>query len=124
MVYSKQFFALQIDFARAVSALVGLLFDRALLDYTNFYIRFGLGRDCDRGHPVWRRCVDGLRHASNPCDWTYYFYLAQGEDSRPAESTACFSYAMPDAEHLRIHFRNAESTTTSPLSSQRGPRAA
>lgn len=121
MVYNKEFFALQIEFARAVSARVGLPIDRALLDYTNLYIRFGLGRDFDHSNPIWRRYVDGLTRTSDVFDWTYRFYLAQGEDLRPPATSACFSYAMQGAECVRIHFRNTESTTTSPLSSDRLP---
>jgi len=32
-----------------------------LLDYTNLYVRFGLGRDFDPAHPVWREYLSGLR---------------------------------------------------------------
>ncbi|MBB1630452.1 hypothetical protein [Cupriavidus sp. UME77] len=124
MAYSRDFFGLQLDFARTVAALVEMPVDRALLDYTNFYIRFGLGRDFDPCHPVWRLYVDGLTRTSDICDWTYRFYLAQGEDSRMSATvpeTGCFSYAMQDAECVRIHFRNAESAAASPLSRERLP---
>ncbi|MDF3837567.1 hypothetical protein P3W85_32150 [Cupriavidus basilensis] len=121
MVYSKEFFALQIEAAKAVAALAGLPIGRALLDYTNLYIRFGLGRDFNHSHPIWRRYVDGVTRSADVCDWTYRFYLAQGEDLRPAATSACFSYAMQGEEHVRIHFRNAEPATTSPLSSERLP---
>ncbi|CAB3749110.1 hypothetical protein [Paraburkholderia humisilvae] len=121
MVYSKEFFALQIDLAKAVAALVGLPIDQALRDYTNIYIRFGLGRHFDHGHPVWRRYIDGLTRAADVCDWTYRFYLAQRADSRQPETSTCFSYVMQDATCVRIHFRNAESATTAPLSSERLP---
>ena len=43
--YTKSFFDLQLRFAHTVSALSGLPLARAILEYTNFYIRFGLGRD-------------------------------------------------------------------------------
>lgn len=119
MVYSREFFALQIEFAKAVAALGSLPIDRALLDFTNLYIRFGLGRDFDHSNPIWRHYVDGLTHTSDVFDWTYRFYLAQAEDLRPPPTSACFSYAMQGAECVRIHFRNAECTTTSPLSSER-----
>ncbi|MGO4326256.1 hypothetical protein AB4Z48_11750 [Cupriavidus sp. 2TAF22] len=121
MAYSRDFFELQLDFARAVAGLVDMPVERALLDYTNFYIRFGLGRDFDQRHPIWRQYVDGLTRTSDIGEWTYRFYLTQGEDSRTAAAAGCFSYAMQDAECVRIHFQNAESTTASPLSMERMP---
>lgn len=118
MVYQKEFFALQIDFARTAAKLSSVSLDRALLDYTNLFIRFGLGRDFEGSHPGWRRYVDGLVPGVDVCDWTYHFYLAQGEDSQSAATRACFSYAMQDPRCVRIHFRNAEAAG-SPLSVKR-----
>ena len=45
--FSKEFFDLQIRFAGRVAELSGMPLAQALLDYTNFYVRFGLGRDFD-----------------------------------------------------------------------------
>ena len=44
MTYAKAFLDLQLQFAERVTALSGLPLARALLEYTNLYIRFGLGR--------------------------------------------------------------------------------
>ena len=35
---------LQVEFARIVAERTGIPLGRALLDYTNLYVRFGLGR--------------------------------------------------------------------------------
>lgn len=51
MIYAKAFFDLQFQFAEKVAVLSGLPLAEALLKYTNFYVRFGLGRDFDRAHP-------------------------------------------------------------------------
>ena len=32
-----------------------------MFEYTNFYIRFGLGRDFDPTHPGWQEYLTGLR---------------------------------------------------------------
>lgn len=53
MVYAKAFFDLQLQFARKVTALSGLPLTSVLLKHSNFYIRFGLGRDFDPLHPTW-----------------------------------------------------------------------
>lgn len=118
MIYSKEFFALQIDFARTVAKLARLPLDRALLDYTNLYIRFGLGRDFSHAHPTWRRYIEGLVRADDLYDWTYRFYVAQGEDSRPAAASGCFSHVIQNAECVRIHFRNVKGSVASPLGAE------
>jgi hypothetical protein len=73
--YAKRFFDLQLTFARAVSVLSARPLADVLLEYTNLYIRFGLGRDFDPAHPGWRRYVEGLQPESDDLDWTYRFYL-------------------------------------------------
>src|SRR5262249_59003357 len=45
--YAKPFFDLQLRFAHKVGALAGLPLARALLEYTNLYIRLGLGHGFD-----------------------------------------------------------------------------
>ena len=52
--YAKPFFDLQLQFAERVTALSGLPLARVLLEYTNLYIRFGLGRAFDPAHPAWQ----------------------------------------------------------------------
>jgi hypothetical protein len=124
MQYSKEFFGLQIRFARAIAALSDMPIEQALLDYTNIYVRFGLGRAFDQSHPTWRCYINGLRKAADVCDWTYRFYLAQTEVSQTQSVVAtfgCFSYAKQDAGCVRIHFQNIEPAIISPLSIDRLP---
>lgn len=47
MAFARGFFDLQIAFAERVHTLSGMRFEKALLDYTNLYVRLGLGRDFD-----------------------------------------------------------------------------
>ncbi|KVN40022.1 hypothetical protein WJ63_28735 [Burkholderia pyrrocinia] len=124
MPYSKAFFDLQIHFAQAAADLIDMPLERTLLDYTNLYVRFGLDRAFDPGHPIWRRYIDGLGHAGDMSEWTYRFYLAQAEVAlkRPMPPTfGCFSYVVQDARCVRIHFHNVEPTTVSPLCTDRLP---
>ena len=58
--YARGFFDLQLRFAERIAALAGLPLSRALLEYTNLYVRFGLGRDFDPAHPGWRDYEAGL----------------------------------------------------------------
>jgi hypothetical protein len=122
MIYSQAFFDLQVQFACRVANLSGLTLEQALLDYTNLYIRFGLGRVFDRDHPGWRQYLDGLQHSADPRAWTYRFYLACPHDVEPPSLVAsfgCFSYAKPDGERLRLHFENRDSSGHAPLSRER-----
>ncbi|MGN6082166.1 hypothetical protein [Trinickia sp.] len=124
MRYPKAFFDLQIRFAEAASRLGDIPLERALLDYTNLYIRFGLGRAFDPYDSIWRDYTDGLRQATDISDWTYRFYLTRCEQAASPPTTpsfGCFSYVMQDAQCVRIHFQNWDPVTVSPLSTERYP---
>lgn len=118
----KEFFDLQIRFAHAAACVVGVPLAQALLEYTNLYIRFGLGRAADRDHPVWRRYIDGLNGTTDIGAWTYRFFIDQANEVRPPSVVAtfgCFSYACEHADRIRIHFDNVEPLAISPLNSER-----
>jgi hypothetical protein len=117
-VYSRAFFELQLQFAYKVAELSGLPWARVLLDYTNLYIRFGLGRDFAPAHPIWRQYVAGLEDAPDRRDWTYRFYLTRSEAmaAPPVVATfGCFSYAFSPDDRIRLHFRNTDPVGHSPL---------
>src|SRR5580765_4202440 len=61
VIYAKAFSDLQLQFAHKVAILSGLPLARVLLDYTNPYILFGLGRGFDPSHPTWREYQAGLQ---------------------------------------------------------------
>ena len=125
MIYAKAFFDLQFQFAQKAAALSGLPLADALLKYTNFYIRFGLGRDFDRAHPGWREYLAGLRDAGDGQAWTYRFYMTRpcGPASPPVVATSgCFSYSRLRDGRLRLHFENAETDGSSSLGIERRGR--
>ena len=128
MIYAKAFFDLQFQLAQKVTALSGMPLARALLEYTNFYIRFGSGRDFDPAHPTWREYLAGLQDTNDGREWTYRFYLTRGEVvAAPAvvATFGCFSYARWSGDRIRLHFQNAETDGRSPLGvEQRGERTA
>jgi hypothetical protein len=120
--YARGFLDLQLRFAETVAGLAGLPLERALLDYTNLYIRFGIGRDFDPTHPRWQAYLAGLRAADSPGEWTHQFYLAC-PPVRPAPGLVatfgCFAYALLPDGRVRLHFRNAEPPARSPLAHER-----
>ena len=121
-MYAKAFFDRQLTFAERVVTLSGCPLERAVLDYTNLYVRFGLGRPFDPAHPTWREYLAGLRTAADPREWTYRFYARRGEAATGPSVVAtvgCFSYARLDADRIRLHFRNAETDGHGPLTADR-----
>ena len=125
VTYAKAFFDLQLSFAAKAAELSGLPFADAVLDYTSFYIRFGLGRDFDPAHPGWREYLDGLGDRNDRQDWTYRFYLARPHAVVPPGVVAtfgCFSYAWLSEDRIRLHFENAENDGLSPLRLERRDR--
>jgi GNAT superfamily N-acetyltransferase len=125
VTYAKAFFDLQLTFAERVTGLAGLPLPRVLLEYTNLYIRFGLGRDFDLAHPVWQAYLAGLADAGDARTWTYGFYLSRaGAPTGPplVATVGCFAYALMTGERLRLHFRNAETDGCSPLGAERQGR--
>lgn len=124
-MYARSFFDLQLQFARRVTALSGLPPARVLLEYTNLYVRFGLGRAFDPAHPIWREYLAGLQHTSDEREWTYRFYSTRSEAlaAPPVVATfGCFSCALTGRDRLRLHFRNAETDGRSPLGNDRVDR--
>ena len=121
MRYAKAFFDLQLQFAHKVAALSGMSVAQALLEYTNLYIRFGLGRDFDPAHPAWREYVAGLQTADDAGEWTYRFYLTRPAAAPPGIVAArgCFSYARLGDGRIRLHFLNAGTDEHSPLGRDR-----
>jgi hypothetical protein len=122
VIYSREFFELQLRFADAVAGLSGADLAEVLLEYTNFYIRFGLGRAFDPAHPVWQAYLAGLRDASDRAGWTHRFCAARPEAPAPPALVAtvgCFSYSRAGDDRIRLHFQNAEAGDHSPLAADR-----
>ena len=122
MIYAKAFFDLQLQFADKVTVLSDLPLPRALLEYTNLYVRFGLGRDFDPAHPTWREYLAGLLDTKDSRAWTYRFYLTRPQVVAAPATVAtfgCFSYAQLSGDRIRLHFQNAETDGHSPLGIER-----
>jgi hypothetical protein len=121
-MYARAFFDLQLRFAHRVALVSGMPLARALLEYTNLYIRFGLGRDFDAAHPTWREYVAGLQDSNDRREWTYRFYTRRSEVPTVPGVVAtfgCFSYARTSADRIRLHFLNADTDGQSPLGADR-----
>src|SRR2546421_194020 len=123
--YAKAFFDLQLRFADRVATLSGLPLSRVLLEYTNLYIRFGLGRDFNASDPTWQAYLAGLKGPACIDEWTYDLYLTRhGSRSGPTvvATVGCFSYAPLSGECIRLHFHDADLDGQSPLAIERASR--
>ena len=119
MSYPKRFFEINLRFAQKVADVSGQPLESTLLHYTNFYIRFGLGRDFAPTNSIWREYLEGLLQVEDTVEWTYGFYLKQQQQvtSKSHDSPfGCFSYTTMDSNRIRLHFHNSESSEHSPLS--------
>jgi hypothetical protein len=121
VIHARGFFALQLRFARTVAGLSQQPLDRVLLDYTNLYIRFGLGRAFDPSHPDWTAYLAGLRDSDDPVEWTYRFSVTRPPVAPPAlvGTFGCFSYGRLSDDRIRLHFHNSEVDGHSPLGIER-----
>jgi hypothetical protein len=119
VVFPRAFLELQLTFAEHVSSSLGIPLQQALLEYTNLYVRLGLGRDLEPTQPAWKAYVAGYLRASDRLEWTYQCYLENAEQNTTPVLRAtfgCFSYAILDGGAAKLHFRNTEAAT-SPLAS-------
>jgi hypothetical protein len=121
VIYAKAFFDLQVQFARKVADLSGMSLAQGLLEYTNLYIRFGLGHGFDPAQPAWREYVAGLQTAADAGEWTYRFYSTRPAAAPPGivATCGCFSYARLGDDRIRLHFLNVEPDGHSPLGRER-----
>jgi hypothetical protein len=124
---SRDFIVLTLRFAEHVARLTRLPLADALCRFTPLYLSFGLARDFDPLHPVWRAFVAGLTPGRDLMDWTHAFYLRRQADAAVTDADVsptfgCFSYVLWPGDRIRIHFRNRELPDRSPLRHERMPR--
>lgn len=122
MNYPKRFFEINLRFAQKVSEVSETPLESSLLLYTNFYIRFGLGRDFAATNLIWQEYLEGLHQVEDTAEWTYRFYLKRQQQVAPKSHNSpfgCFSFTVVDGNRIRLHFHNNESSERSLLSQSR-----
>jgi len=120
--YEPAFFDLQLRFARRMAELAGRPTPDTLLDYTNLYVRFALGRDFAADHPIWCEYVSRISNTQDPLATTVDFHRERATTFAPPSVVAefgCFSYASLSPGRIRLHFRNADTEGGSSLSKAR-----
>ncbi len=110
MQFGRDFFDLNLRFARKVSEVTGRSLQDSLLKYTHLYLAFRLERDFNPENPVWQEYLYQISNRADQIEYTYRFYreqIAQRPKPEPEHPFGCFSYTLWDDHHIRLHFRNA-----------------
>jgi hypothetical protein len=90
--YDKEFFELQIQFAKKLSEVSGIPFHELLLTHTGLYHFFRLGKVADADNPVWQKFIS--EGDQGMAERAYDLYM-QSEKAREAS---------PDKKPRRMHF--------------------
>ncbi len=112
--YSREFFDIQIKFARKLSEVSGRPLDDVLFNSTNLYKRLGVGSKLDPSNPLWQEFISGMQ-VHDLTNYTYQFYLRlknrRIETDRERLTFGCFRYDYnPDSKIVRIHFGNRQAS--------------
>ncbi|QBQ99671.1 hypothetical protein [Paraburkholderia pallida] len=126
----RAFFDLQVRFAEGVARVAGMPLEKALLDCTNLYVRFGAGREFDAAHPLWAAYLQGVRACTDSRelgDWTWHFYRdCPAHLAAPPIVAAfgCFAWARDAHGGVRLHFNahGVGDAAVSPLAAREAPR--
>jgi hypothetical protein len=119
----RDYFSLQLRLAEVISEKIASPLAEVVLQYTNFFRRFGLGHQPDAMHsPEWQRYADTLNTLQTHEErvrWTQEFFRQSAPESLPPGQRrfGCFSVDPADKEDVvRIHFGNYENDDIGPLS--------
>jgi hypothetical protein len=108
--YPREFFDLQIKFAKKLSEVSGQPISDTLLNGTNLYKRLGLEGKPNSDNPLWQQYISGFE-GSDPTGYTYQVYLNSKDQRIKKDSErltfGCFRYDYEPADQtVRIHFGN------------------
>ena len=113
--YDKDFFELQIQFAKKLSEVSSIPFTELLLSHTGLYHFFRLGKVVDGNNPVWREFIS--QGDQNMAERAYDLYLqverareSSPENNKPRRMKfGCFQHDYNEQEKtVYIHFGNRE----------------
>jgi hypothetical protein len=119
LIYSADFFAMQLRFASKVAEISGLPLAETVGSHTNIYVRLGMGPRLDATNPDWLEYVSALSAARDPAAWTHEVHRRRSHlptGPEVAASVGCFSYALVGQGSVRLHFHAGPSLSDSPLS--------
>ena len=118
-LFSVEFFELQLRFAAKVAEVSGIPFTDAVGNYTNIYVRLGMGHRFNPTNRDWLGYVTELANVREHARLTHSIHrqrihLSTGPTA--AATVGCFSYALAGSDHVRLHFNAGDHLLESPLS--------
>ena len=118
-LFSVEYFQLQLRFAAKVAEVLGISFADAVGNYTNIYVRLGMGHRFSPDNRDWLRYVAELANVREPAELTHLvhrqrIHLSTGPTA--AATVGCFSYALAGSDHVRLHFNAGDHLLESPIS--------
>lgn len=120
-MYAKEYFDLQLKFARKMAVLSQRPWEQILRNYTSFYKTLRIpGWDFRTDHPRWKAYLKEIE-TGDVATKTYQFYLEQlKEAEKEGKHFGCFSYTYaPNGRYIQLHFRNRDTSKEGPLSKER-----
>lgn len=123
--YPREFFELQIEFAKRISQVLGIPISQALLEYTSLFRRVNLGRSLDASNPVWQEFINSITE-DNLSEQAYQIYLKRKNMELELEPNkkrfGCFTFEYKSEERcVQVHFANREDNG-SPLDDKNLPK--
>lgn len=106
----RDFFDLQIKFARKLSEVSRRPLNDVLLDSTLLYNRLGMGGKPDSNNPLWQEFISGMQE-QDLTNYIYQFYLNSKnkkiEAGKERLMFGCFRYDYdPTSKVVRVHIGN------------------
>ena len=93
----------------------------AVGEYTNIYVRLGMGAQLDLNNPEWQSYIATLEKTIDKAGWTYEIHRRRVNfPTGPliAARVGCFSYALLGTDSVRLHFHPEQGSVTSPLAEE------
>ena len=118
-LFAVEFFELQLQFAAKVAEVIGMPLSEAVGNYTNIFVRLGMGPRFSQANSEWQAFVTELVDARDKASYAHSvhrnrLYLPIG--TQPERTVGCFSYALANPGFVRLHFKCPDHAPESPLS--------
>jgi len=107
----RDFFNIQVEFAKKLAKVSGQQFFDVLRTRTNFYDRLGLGKSLDASNPIWQEFIAGGEEGA--AERAYNIYMTPGHNSKKREKVwfGCFNPEYkPEKKTVNLHFGPKEKT--------------
>lgn len=121
MTHQKEYFALELDFAKRVSEIKNEKLEDVLINFTTLYKHFNIPDwDFDSKNPVWQDFIQKFHDAEDKTEAVYSFYLDRLKEEKDGPHFGCFSYEYEAKEnYIQVHFKNREEAEIGPLVAQK-----